>query len=316
MGGQCSSFSRKSGRSNKRKETREENYALPKTSSSNSLAKGDKVQASFKNERLATIPSTLDINIATEEDLMTLPTIGRVLAHNIVEYRNKIGKFQAVEDLALVSGIGATKLEKIRKEIHVASTNSERMKTPSYSKDKLVNINIASEEELMKVDGITLDIAEKIIEYRNKTGKFYHINDLVEPAGVLDIHALLKLKSYLTVDKSDNRRSRKASLASIIRNGSSEVSFHFGPESLHNTRPIMEELHDDRDGRPIVRIATWNLQQCTIEKINNPGVREVVCATILENGIKLLAVQELADKDVLEKIADELNNPTLPNTQR
>jgi len=49
---------------------------------------------------------------------MTLPGITRKIAQNIVDHRNLIGgRFQKIDDLALVSGMGAEKLEKIRPEI-------------------------------------------------------------------------------------------------------------------------------------------------------------------------------------------------------
>lgn len=40
----------------------------------------------------------------------------------------------------------------------------------------------------------------------------------------------------------------------------------------------------------------------TFLQICNPGVLEVVCRTILENGFSLLAIQEVGSKDVLEKV--------------
>lgn len=61
----------------------------------------------------------INVNTATEEELMTLPGVNRMTARNIVEYRQVIGRFNKVEDLALVSGIGADKLNLIRPEICV-----------------------------------------------------------------------------------------------------------------------------------------------------------------------------------------------------
>ena len=58
----------------------------------------------------------LDMNSATEEQLMTLPGINRDMACIIVEHRRQIGVFKKEEDLALVSGVGATKLMLIREE--------------------------------------------------------------------------------------------------------------------------------------------------------------------------------------------------------
>ena len=59
----------------------------------------------------------LDVNSATEEELMTLTGITRNIAHTIIEHRNAIGAFKKVEDLALVTGVGAAKLQTIKPEI-------------------------------------------------------------------------------------------------------------------------------------------------------------------------------------------------------
>lgn len=68
----------------------------------------------------------LNVNTATEEGLMTLPGITRNIARNIVEYRQAIGRFRKVEDVALVSGIGADKLDCIRPEICVSRRRNVR----------------------------------------------------------------------------------------------------------------------------------------------------------------------------------------------
>lgn len=63
---------------------------------------------------------TLNINTATVEQLMTLPGVNRRIAQCIVDHRAAIGgQFQRIDDLALVSGMGAVKLEQIRPEICV-----------------------------------------------------------------------------------------------------------------------------------------------------------------------------------------------------
>lgn len=55
---------------------------------------------------------------------MTLPGINRKIAQNIVEHRIAIGgRFQRIDDIALVSGIGAEKLEQIRPEICIKKQN-------------------------------------------------------------------------------------------------------------------------------------------------------------------------------------------------
>jgi competence protein ComEA len=56
----------------------------------------------------------LSINQATTTDLESLPGLGPVLAERIVSYRESNGRFDAVDDLLEVPGIGEAKLEAIR----------------------------------------------------------------------------------------------------------------------------------------------------------------------------------------------------------
>jgi competence protein ComEA len=55
----------------------------------------------------------LNINTATEEQLIDLPGIGKVTAERILEYRKETGKFTAVEDLLAIKGISKNKLERL-----------------------------------------------------------------------------------------------------------------------------------------------------------------------------------------------------------
>lgn len=57
--------------------------------------------------------------MATAEELMTLPGVTRAIAQNIIEHRQVIGRYHKVEDLALVTGVGAEKLNIIRPEVCV-----------------------------------------------------------------------------------------------------------------------------------------------------------------------------------------------------
>jgi competence protein ComEA len=56
----------------------------------------------------------LDLNRATLADFTRLPGVGPVLARRILETRDAIGRFGAVEDLATVRGLGRAKIERIR----------------------------------------------------------------------------------------------------------------------------------------------------------------------------------------------------------
>lgn len=56
----------------------------------------------------------LSINQASPTDLESLPGVGPVLAERIVSHRETSGRFETVEDLLEVPGIGEAKLEAIR----------------------------------------------------------------------------------------------------------------------------------------------------------------------------------------------------------
>lgn len=63
--------------------------------------------------------SVVNINTATEDELVSLKGIGPALAARIVEYRRENGNFASKEGLAEVKGIGPAKLEKIKDQITI-----------------------------------------------------------------------------------------------------------------------------------------------------------------------------------------------------
>ena len=65
-------------------------------------------------------PQKIDINRAEPWLLEALPSIGKVTAQAIVDYRNENGPFQRIEDLLKVSGIGQGTLDKIKDFITVS----------------------------------------------------------------------------------------------------------------------------------------------------------------------------------------------------
>jgi competence protein ComEA len=61
----------------------------------------------------------VNINSASKEQLKTVPGIGDVTAQKIIDYREKSGAFNSVEDLKKVGRIGDKTLEKIKEKIEV-----------------------------------------------------------------------------------------------------------------------------------------------------------------------------------------------------
>lgn len=71
-------------------------------------------------------PKVLDLNQASLGDIETLPGIGPVLAQRVIDYRASAGKFQSVEELRHVKGIGAKKLERLRPFVAVGVPDASR----------------------------------------------------------------------------------------------------------------------------------------------------------------------------------------------
>ncbi|MEG1255136.1 helix-hairpin-helix domain-containing protein [Clostridium sp.] len=61
----------------------------------------------------------ININKATLEELQTLSGIGEVKAQSILEYREANGKFNTIDELANITGIGAKTVEKLRDKVDI-----------------------------------------------------------------------------------------------------------------------------------------------------------------------------------------------------
>lgn len=61
----------------------------------------------------------ININSATRAELTELTGIGEVLAQNIIDYRDQIGKFSRIEQLMDVKGIGTKKFDAVKDLITV-----------------------------------------------------------------------------------------------------------------------------------------------------------------------------------------------------
>ncbi|MFP4457130.1 MAG: helix-hairpin-helix domain-containing protein [Clostridia bacterium] len=85
---------------------------------------GDKIyipnQKDVKESNQEVIESNyININIASEEELMTLNGIGEAKAKAIIEYREEVKRFSSKEDILEVSGIGPAIYDKIVSSIRV-----------------------------------------------------------------------------------------------------------------------------------------------------------------------------------------------------
>ncbi len=83
------------------------------------LVDGEQIKVFAQGENDIKEQEIVNINIATKEQLMTLPNIGQVTAQTIIEYREANGNFTTKEQLKDVPRIGDKTYEKLEPYITV-----------------------------------------------------------------------------------------------------------------------------------------------------------------------------------------------------
>ncbi len=78
----------------------------------------------------------LNINTAPAESLMMLPRVGKVISQRIIELRQRLGRFDSVEQLVQVRGIGKKTLELLRLNVTVGDAPSNNAKPDTAATKK------------------------------------------------------------------------------------------------------------------------------------------------------------------------------------
>ena len=72
-----------------------------------------------KDVKIENSAKVVNVNTATSEELQTIRGIGPAIAGRVLEYRKEHGRFEKVEDLAKVHGIGEAKLQRIKTQVSI-----------------------------------------------------------------------------------------------------------------------------------------------------------------------------------------------------
>ena len=137
----------------------------------------------------------VDLNTATVEDLMQVDGIGEKTAEKIIAYRNQIGKYTFIEQLLDVDGVGDKKLE-IWKLYLTVEGDGRTTTTSAFLK---INLNTATKEDLVRIDGIGERTALNIIEHREDIGGFTSLEQLMDVDGVGE-KKFNAWKKYFTIE--------------------------------------------------------------------------------------------------------------------
>ena len=146
-----------------------------------------------------------------EQDLITVDVKGAVKAPGIYDLPvgsrvndavQKAGGLTEQADsksLNLAQKVSDEALVYVPTKGEEASQQSGSGATSSTSKEKKVNLNKASLEELKQVKGLGGKRAQDIIDHRESNGKFKSVDELKKVSGI-GAKTIEKLKDYVTVD--------------------------------------------------------------------------------------------------------------------
>jgi competence protein ComEA len=98
---------------------------LPSRSNQRTIAEQSGTSHAVSDAGVAAVRRVVDLNRATAKELESLPGIGVVLAERVIAYRESVGRFQSVEDLREVTGIGSKKFDRLKPLVTVARTDTK-----------------------------------------------------------------------------------------------------------------------------------------------------------------------------------------------
>ena len=114
---------------------------------------------------------------------MQVKGVGRQIAHDIVNYRDKVGKISSMYELKSIPAVNDDVYEILCTQFTVTGSSSYYNRNESYGAAK-VNLNNAQINQLLAVEGVTQELAENIILYRKNNGAFTSLRELLDVEGM------------------------------------------------------------------------------------------------------------------------------------
>lgn len=125
-------------------------------------------------------------------------------AQTILNYRSKGGHFYKPEDVQKIWGLPQGFYERVKGYIQIAGTKKEPVSNPNFFKTPyekgsrkiaVVDVNSADTSALIRLPGIGSKLALRIVNFRDKLGGFYSVDQIGETYGLPD-STFQKLKPY------------------------------------------------------------------------------------------------------------------------
>lgn len=153
-----------------------------------------------RQQKRKVVLTTFDPNTADSIDFLNLG-LPSFMAHNILKYRAKGGRFATPEAFSRIYGMSDEQFETLKPYIRIADTFTRNKDTVGssaltverkdtfpkivkYPEGTLVDVGVVDTTELKKIPGIGSGIAKAIVAYRNRLGGFYTLEQLQEVSHV------------------------------------------------------------------------------------------------------------------------------------
>ncbi|WP_166919991.1 ComEA family DNA-binding protein [Flavobacterium poyangense] len=115
----------------------------------------------------------MDINVATQEDLVKIYGVGEALSLRILKHKEILGGFVSMEQLKEVWGLSP-------EVIYELNAHFKIFELPNFKK---IAINEATLKELSRFPYFKYALAKQVITYRSMNGDFKNIEDLAKIKG-------------------------------------------------------------------------------------------------------------------------------------
>ena len=109
----------------------------------------------------------IDINVADTSAFIALPGIGSKLSQRIISFRDKLGGFYKIEQVAETFGLADSTFQKIKPKLQLGNPVVKQL-----------SINSATADDLKLHPYLRYAIANAIVQYRSQHGNYAAVSDL------------------------------------------------------------------------------------------------------------------------------------------
>ena len=135
-----------------------------------------------------TTKAKLEINEATEAELLSITGIGDFYAKEIIKLRKRFGGFVSIEQLKSLKYMDDEKLSKLIPQFKIDDSKVEKL-----------NINLSNSKTLAEHPWIDFKVANSIEKMRNQKGGLFASLEELKESFLIDAELFEKLKPYLSL---------------------------------------------------------------------------------------------------------------------